>query len=53
MINIRFPWVMRLPVVVVVVVGGATKFNVSSRGRLSKITFFFFLGDSPLPNPSL
>ena len=29
----------RLPVVVVMVVGRATKFNVSSRGSLSKITF--------------
>ena len=28
MMNLRFLLVMRLPVVVVVVVGGATKFNV-------------------------
>ena len=37
MVNLRFLWVMRLPVVVVVG-GGANKINVSSRGRLSKIT---------------
>ena len=33
------------------VVGRATKFNVSFRGSLYKITFS--LGDPPLPTPSL
>ena len=38
MMDLRFLWVMRLPVAVVVVCW-VTKFNVSSTGRLSKITF--------------
>ena len=40
MMNLRFLWVMRLPVVVVVVVGGE---------GCPKLP----LGDSPLPNTSL